>query len=190
MISPDTAVVDRAVHGDRDAVAAVLRTVRPMVVRYCLARLGAAHRSHGSAEDVAQEVCLTLLRVLPRYRDEGRPFAAFVYGVAARKVSEALRSGRRRPQSSLDALADHADPADSPEDVVVAADLSARVHALLGHLTPEQREVVVLRVAVGLSADEVAETIGSSAPGVRVVQHRALKKLRRVAGTLLDEVSR
>ena len=49
---------------------------------------------------------------------------------------------------------------------------------LLRILPPKQREILVLRVAVGLSADETAEAVGSTAGAVRVAQHRALNKLR------------
>ena len=51
--------------------------------------------------------------------------------------------------------------------------------ALLG-LSERQREVLVLRLAVGVSADETAEAIGSTPGAVRVTQHRALLRLRRI----------
>jgi RNA polymerase sigma-70 factor (ECF subfamily) len=189
MIPPDLELVRRAVRGDRDAVAQVLAEVRPIVLRYCLARLGPINGSYTTAEDVAQDVCLTVLQVLPRFREQGRPFAAYVYGIAARKVAEAARAARRRPPwTSDDALVDRPDPRDGPEPLAVAADLSARLHRMLDQLTPMQREVIVLRVAVGLSAEQVAALIGRSASGVRVAQHRALKKLRTLAGELLNEV--
>lgn len=190
MNSPDAELVRRAARGEEDAVAALLAWVRPMVLRYCLARLGLAGSGYATAEDVAQDVCLTVLRVLPRFQDQGRPFAAFVYGIAARKVSESGRAARRRPaQTSLDALADRPDPAAGPEPLAIAADLSARLHRMLSRLSPVQREVVILRVAVGLPTDEVAAALAISPTRVRVTQHRALKRLRALADEILDEVT-
>lgn len=186
MIPPNAELVRRAVRGDRDAVALVLAEIRPVVVRYCVARLGPTHSSYGTAEDVAQDVCLTVLRVLPRFRDRGRPFAAFVYGIAARKVSEARRSARRHQQTSLEWLPGQPDPADGPEQLVLAADLSARLHQLLDHLSPGQRDIIRLRIAVGLSAEQVSTILGISGPGVRVAQHRALRKLRALADGMFD----
>lgn len=52
------AVVAEAVAGDRNALREVLETIRPIVVRYCRARVGTVERSGLSADDVAQEVCL------------------------------------------------------------------------------------------------------------------------------------
>lgn len=66
------AVVAEAVAGDRNALREVLETIRPIVVRYCRARVGTVERSGLSADDVAQEVCLATITALPRYRDRGR----------------------------------------------------------------------------------------------------------------------
>ena len=91
--------LDRAVaaagRGDRSALADVLETVRPLVVRYCRARVGAGERHTLSADDVAQEVCMAVMTALPRYSDQGRPFMAFVYGIAAHKVADAHRGAAR-----------------------------------------------------------------------------------------------
>ena len=89
------AVVAEAVAGDRDALREVLEIIRPIVVRYCRARIGTADRSGLSADDVAQEVCLAAIMALPRYQDQGRPFLAFVYGIAAHKVADAHRAAAR-----------------------------------------------------------------------------------------------
>ena len=63
-----------------------------MIVRYCRARLGRVAGHYHIADDVAQEVCIAVFSALPRYRDMGRPFVSFVFGIAAHKVADALRS--------------------------------------------------------------------------------------------------
>jgi len=63
----------------------------------------------------------------------------------------------------------------------VSADEGARAHALLARLPDAQREVVLLRVAAGLSAEEAGAVLGMSPGAVRVAQHRALTKLRALA---------
>ncbi|HPY26178.1 MAG TPA: sigma factor, partial [Mycobacterium sp.] len=77
------AAVAEAVAGSRDALREVVEIIRPIVVRYIRARLGTAERVGLSADDVAQEVCLAAIQALPRYQDQGRPFLAFVYGIAS-----------------------------------------------------------------------------------------------------------
>jgi RNA polymerase sigma-70 factor (ECF subfamily) len=59
------------------------------------------------------------------------------------------------------------------------ADLSRRMNELLDVLPDKQRDIVLLRVVVGLSAEETAEAVGSTPGAVRVAQHRALARLRK-----------
>src|SRR5256885_8871056 len=92
MTGPEAELVDRAVRGDPDATEALLALVRPGVVRYCRAHLGRVGGRYTTADDVSQEVCIAVLRALPKFREEGRPFAAFVYAIAAHKVADAQRA--------------------------------------------------------------------------------------------------
>jgi RNA polymerase sigma-70 factor (ECF subfamily) len=186
--APEADLVNRAVQRDPDATATLLTQVRPGVVRYCRARLGRVGGAYANADDIAQEVCLAVLNALPRYRDQGRPFTAFVYGIAAHKVADAQRAALRAPAVSVtEVLVDRPDAAPGPEQQAVSTDLARRLSALLGRLTETQREIILLRVAVGLSADEVGEAVGMSAPAVRVAQSRALARLRLLAGDALGE---
>src|SRR5215475_14169717 len=95
MSAAEADLVARAVRGDPDATAALLELMRPGVVRYCRAHLGRTGAGYTTADDVSQEVCLAVLAALPRFRDEGRPFAAFVYGIAAHKIADAQRAAAR-----------------------------------------------------------------------------------------------
>jgi RNA polymerase sigma-70 factor (ECF subfamily) len=183
-------ILQRARQADPDATASLLAQLRPGIVRYCRARLGRVGGAYTTADDVAQEVCLALLRAMPRYRDEGRPFAAFVYGIAAHKVADAQRAAARDAATApVDALADRADAAPGPEQQALRTDLARRLSELLDQLPEPQREIILLRVAVGLPADEVGAIVGMSAPAVRVAQSRALARLRTLAGDTLGEVA-
>ena len=172
------AVVAKAVAGDRDALQEVLATIRPIVVRYCRARVGTTERSGLSADDVAQEVCLAAITALPRYKDQGRPFLAFVYGIAAHKVADAHRAAGRNRADPMDVVPERSSNDASPEQLAIDSESSARMAVLLQTLPEKQREILILRVVVGMSAEETAETVGSTPGAVRVAQHRALAKLK------------
>ena len=171
-------VVARAVAGDRDALQKVLATIRPIILRYCRARIGSAERSGLSADDVAQEVCLAAITALPRYKDQGRPFLAFVYGIAAHKVADTFRAMGRNHSDATDTLPDRPSQDRGPEQLAMDSDAAARMDKLLAVLPDKQREIVILRVVVGMSAEETAEAVGSTAGAVRVAQHRALTRLK------------
>ena len=172
-------LVTRAMTGDRVAVADVITTIRPLVVRYCRARLGRFDRSSVSADDVAQEVCLAVLTALPGYRVQGRPFLAFVYGIASHKVIDAHRAATRNRSEPVSDVPDRVESGDGPEQHTLRVELSEEMGRLLEKLPEKQREILVLRVVVGLSAEETAEAVGSTPGAVRVAQHRALARLRK-----------
>lgn len=169
-----------AVQGDAGAIEVLIGQVRPMVVRYCRARLGRVSGQYHIADDVAQEVCIAVLSALPRYRDMGRPFASFVFGIASHKIADALRSAIRAAVPTED-LPDGPDDQPGPEETVVRYIEVERARALLGRLPDHQRELLLLRVVAGLSAEETGNVLGMSAGAVRVAQHRALARLRAMA---------
>jgi RNA polymerase sigma-70 factor, ECF subfamily len=173
-------LTELAVLGQPAAIDTLLRQIRPMVVRYCRARLGRIPGHYHAADDVAQEVCIAILSALPRYQDMGRPFASFVFGIAAHKVADAVRSAARLAIPTED-LPDGPDDRPGPEETAVAYLEAERARALLARLPVNQRELLVLRVLSGLSAEETGHALGMSAGAVRVAQHRALARLRAIA---------
>lgn len=174
-------IVGAAVAGDRTAVDRLLGYVRPLVVRYCRARVGRQERSFASADDVAQEVCLAVLTALSTYRDQGRPFLAFVYGIAAHKVADAHRAAARNRAEPVAEVPDEPELDAGPEQRAMRVEMTSRMAELLQVLPAKQREILVLRVVVGLSAEETADAVGSTPGAVRVAQHRALARLRTAA---------
>ncbi len=173
------AAVSAAVEGEPRAIESVLASIRPLVVRYCRARVGRQERNFASADDVAQEVCLAVLTALPSYRDQGRPFLAFVYGIAAHKVADAHRAAGRNRSEPVADVPDEPETDAGPEQRALRQELTKQMNDLLQVLPDKQREIVLLRVVVGLSAEETAEAVGSTPGAVRVAQHRALARLRR-----------
>jgi RNA polymerase sigma-70 factor (ECF subfamily) len=173
-------LADLAISGQPEAIESLLVEVRPMVVRYCRARLGRISGQYHVADDVAQEVCIAVLSALPRYRDMGRPFASFVFGIASHKVADAVRTATRSAVPTED-LPDGPDEHPGPEEIAVAYIEAQRARELLARLPGHLRELIVLRVVAGLTAEETGNVLGMSAGAVRVAQHRALARLRAIA---------
>ena len=173
-------LTSRAARGQPAAIESLLEQIRPMIVRYCRARLGRVAGHYHVADDVAQEVCIAVLSALPRYRDMGRPFASFVFGIASHKVADAMRSAARLAVPT-EVLPDGPDEQPGPEETVVAYLEAQQARALLARLPGHLRELVILRVVTGLSAEETGNVLGMSAGAVRVAQHRALARLRAFA---------
>ncbi|MFB7865237.1 MULTISPECIES: sigma-70 family RNA polymerase sigma factor [unclassified Streptomyces] len=179
------ALVRRAVEGDGQATHDLLARVHPLALRYCRTRL---NRLPGDArhftEDLAQEVCVAVLMALPRYKDTGRPFEAFVFAIAGHKVADLQRAAMRHPGSTAvpsDEMPERPDDSLGPEERALLSDDAEWAKKLLANLPENQRELLVLRVAVGLTAEETGQMLGMSPGAVRVAQHRALSRLRALA---------
>ncbi len=139
-----------AATGDPELVARLLAEIAPLLVRYCRARLGRRGTSYREADEVAADAGRAVLAAVPGYH--GGPFLRLLYDVLTRTVEELAPSGLPATGSDLTGL--------------------------LPTLPPLDRDIVLLRVATGLSADETASVLGLSLGQVRVAQHRALSKLR------------
>lgn len=170
-------LVPSAVAGDRRALQRIISIIHPRVLRYARARIGGGRTP--TPEDVAQEICLAVATSIDRYTDTGKPFMAYVYGIAFNKVADAHRSLARDKLSPVEDVPDTEVAATTPEDAALVAAGSNAVRALLDSLNEKARDIVILRVFVGLSAEETAEVVGSTPGAVRVAQHRALAKLRK-----------
>lgn len=182
----DTAIslrelVSRAAH---DVVARdeLVRRVRDLALRYARVRLG-RFGAEDLAQDVAQEVCMAVVAAVPTYEERGLPFEAFVYRIASHKLADVQRAEMRGPTPVTD-LPDRVDEAPTPEEAAVVSDDAALALSLLQRLPEAQREILILRVAVGMSTEETAAAIGMSPGAVRVAQHRALARLRAMLGHL------
>ncbi len=179
------ALVHRAVDGDEQATHDLLAHVHPLALRYCRTRLS---RLPGDArhfvEDLAQEVCVAVLLALPRYKDTGLALR----GVHLR---HRLPQGRRPPARRDAAPGSTAVPSDEmperpddslgPEERALLSSDAEWAKKLLASLPENQRELILLRIAVGLTAEETGQMLGMSPGAVRVAQHRALSRLRALA---------
>ncbi|KFU75952.1 RNA polymerase sigma factor SigD [Amycolatopsis lurida NRRL 2430] len=173
-------LVAAAKTGDPDAVDALLAVVKPMLVRYCRARMGGRDLSYLSADDVAQEACLAVFKLLPAYEDRGGSFVYLVRAIAANKVADAFRVVSRDRSDPVPELPEAGSVRDEPESHVLGVDLGTRLGRFVARLPKLQREVLTLRIVVGLSATETAAALGLTPGNVRVKQHRALVKLREL----------
>ena len=166
------------------ALDALLARVRPLVHQYCRSRVGP--HDAAAVDDVTQEVCLAVATSLPSYRPQGRPFRAFVYGIAAHKVADQRRGAGRNRCTPVPDVPETLAVGDEPEQRALAQERIRRLRTLLDTLPARQREVLVLRVGMAYSAEETARFLGTRPGAVRVAQHRALARLRARVDGLRD----
>lgn len=136
------------------------------------------------AEDLAQDVFVKIYQASGRYRPDAK-FSTWLYRVATNVALNALKSRRRRPTSSLDALEERGGANQVPAPAVNRPDRELEreetvraVDRALRQLPERQRMAVVLQRFEGLSYEEIGEALFVSAEAVDSMLRRAKAALR------------
>jgi RNA polymerase sigma factor (sigma-70 family) len=162
--------LERARAGEAAGFDALVRHLDPRLVGFARAR--GADDPEGLADDVLVQMC----RSIGSFEGNLAQLRAWVFTIARNRLVDERRRASRRVDTRP------TEPARLPDapvpDTPLAADERERVDALLAGLTDDQREIVVLRIVVGLSVEETADVVGRRPGAVRALQHRALRTLR------------
>ncbi|MFH8336843.1 RNA polymerase sigma factor [Streptomyces sp. AM6-12] len=169
----------RVREGDREAFAQLYEEFARPVYNHGLRLTG----DWSTAEDVMSETFLTAWHARTRLAEDGGSLLPWLLGIATHKADNARRSTRRRQRF----LARQVPPREVEDFAARAAgriDDARRlraVHAALGRLRRQEREVLALCVWSGLDYQQTAEALGIAVGTVRSRLSRARKKLARFA---------
>jgi len=179
----DALLVARA-QSDPAAFAPLYELYFDPVYRYCYHRLG----SWEAAEDATSIVFTRVLAALPRYRSDGRSgaFRSWLFTIAHNVVVDQMHADRRRRVQPLDDAGEVADGTLSLEETAMAAEASRMVREVLAQLSPDQRQVVELRLA-GLTNAEIAGVLGRKSGAIRITQYRAGLRIRALLAAEQEE---
>ena len=171
----ERAIIDAAIAGDEAALAELYSLYFPRVYRYILARMG----NPFDAEDLTEEVFLRVLDAIGRFQWREAPFSAWLFRIAHNAViSHRRKEGARGRSSPLS----EALPVDSqgPEEMVANRLALNEVMKAADTLPEAQRRVIGYRFAAGLTVAETARAMGKGEGNVKVIQHKAIAKLREM----------
>lgn len=162
----------RAARVDVAAYGELYRRHLTSVYRYLAARVGP-----DEASDLTQLVFVRAWEALPRYRERGAPFAAWLFRIARNAAADARRrTGRLAPLEGIPPMA--ADPADD----LIRREALAHLRAALAELEPDRRELLALRFAGGLTSREIAAALGQSEASVKKRITRTIQMLKERCG--------
>jgi len=164
-------VLSRARSGDETAFLRLWDHLQPRLLRY-LRVLGC-----DEADDVASETWLQAVRDLSRFDGGADDFRCWLFTIGRHRAVDASRARiRSRSRLMTAAAVPVADP--NPVEEEVLGGLSTRqAVALVAGLSPDQAEVVSLRIIAGLDTAAVAGILGKSPGAVRIALHRGLRAL-------------
>lgn len=142
------------------------------VYRYILRKVGG---NRERAADATSQTFLKALAALPGYH--AGSFAGWLFTIARNVVIDQAR--RAKPETRLPEQWDPVDSSRSPEQIAIDRSVEEELASLLARLTPDQREVIELRLA-GMTGQEIADHLGRNLGAIRSMQFRALTQLRRM----------
>jgi len=166
-------LVERARQGDRQAFGELYEHFSPRIYNYLYYHLNCRAQP---AEDLAEEVFVKILKKLGRYQDRGLPFSGWIFRIAHNHLIDHLRAHPKHGVMSIDDCQDL--PEQRSERTLGLALTHTELSQALGHLTQEQRRVVVLRFLQGMSTSETAGVLGKTEDSVKKLQARGLQVLK------------
>ena len=171
-------VIARVAAGDPQCVEELFNDLQPRLLRYLRSQEARA------ADDIAADVWLSVARGVSSFKGDWDDFRAWVFGIARRRLADHRRTAVRRRTDLVEAetfeqreAVDHTE--NDTLDKITGQEAAALIAATL---SPEQAQVLLLRVLGDLDADRVATIMQRTPNWVRVTQHRALQTLAKRLG--------
>ncbi len=166
-------LLERLKRFDRQTLAELYDQYSPGLYRYAYRLLG----DEDTAEDCVAETFSRFLQVLSAGKGPQAFLQAYLYRVAHNWITDFYR---RRPMQQVELVEELPSSEPHPEDRVADHLLQGRVRAALLRLTPEQRQVILLKYMEGWENDQVAACMNRPVGAIKALQHRALAALRRL----------
>jgi len=177
----DPSLIKRAQAGDRSALERVLEEIAPVVHRFGMRMC----RHEADAEDVLQDTLLSVATHLKEY--EGRSsLASWVFTLARTACARRRRGLKNQAHLPEEAAGQPQATGDTPEHEASDRELRGVLSDALSALSDDQREVLLMRDMEGLSAAEVADSLGIGVDAVKSRLHRARVALREAMRGLLE----
>jgi len=178
--SPDQAILERAKRFEAQALEEIFDTYSPGIYRYAFRLLGDADL----ARECMSETFSRFLYALKRDSGPDNYLQAYLYRIAHNWITDYYRS-KVLPSLPLDVNL-RANPADEPHQVVADEMESQQLRDALTLLTPDQRQVIVLKYLDDWENESIAQTLNKPVGAVKALQHRALEALRRIMSRYED----
>jgi len=147
----------------------------PRLYSYLYYRVGDAE----GAEDLTAQVFELAVRSIGRFQHRGASLGAWLMRIARNLAHDHYRRQKVRPPDPLELNETWFRGGDDPAHCAVHNESSRLLRQALERLTPEQRDVVLLRFVARMTGPEIARSMGKTAGAVKAIQHRGLASLRR-----------
>jgi RNA polymerase sigma-70 factor (ECF subfamily) len=167
-------LLDGAKRYNQEALAAIYDRFSPGIYAYSLRLLGDVDL----AEECTGETFSRFLRALRSGSGPQEYLQAYLYRIAHNWITDHYRRQTPQPLELDENL--QADESEAPQQTADQHFGEARIRAALQQLTPDQRQVIILRYIEDWDNQEVASALDKPIGAIKALQHRALEALRKV----------
>jgi RNA polymerase sigma-70 factor (ECF subfamily) len=132
-------------------------------------------------DDLLGETFLHAVRNVERFEGDESGFKGWLLAIARHRLIDDFRYNSRRPSLPVtdDELVEMAGVVRDAADVAIESVEVQGVLKAIRRLSPDQQDVLLLRLVAGLSLDEVAQIVGKRLPAVKALQRRGIASLKR-----------
>jgi RNA polymerase sigma factor (sigma-70 family) len=173
-------VLERAQGGDESAVRILIERALPPVRRWARGRLPRYARSSADTEDVVQDVFLKTLRGITRFQHRTvGGLQAYLRRAVVNRIRDLIRGSKRRGMEVVGVDAEPRDWMPSPLEAAIMREQLDRFLEALRRLRPPDRQVIVWRLELGYSIEEIATKLGKSKAAAGMTVSRAMSRLAK-----------
>ncbi len=168
-------LIEKAKEGKEEAFGILYDRHVSAIYRFVFLKIGG---KKGDAEDITHEVFLNAWKNIKRYEFKGFPFSSWLYRIARNAVIDYYRMAK--PVVALEQVPEHVvvSPTSEEEKFDIALDLG-RIRECLGLLEPVYQDVLIMKFIEEKTNKEMASALEKTEGAIRVIQHRALKQLKK-----------
>ena len=169
-------LVDRAAHGDAEAFGYLYDTYAERIYRHIYYRTSSSE----DARDLTHDVFIEVWKALPRYKRTKTPFLGWLFTICRHTIIDYYRT--KKDHAYLDDDIVLQDPGKGPEELAETHFTQKEIRRAILKLPDQQQQVLLLCFIEGFSYREAAATLNKSEGNIRVIVHRALKKMWNILG--------
>lgn len=172
-------VLERARSGDETAGRLLLERALPAIRRWAHGRLPRYVRGSDDTEDIVQHAFLNTLGNIKRFQHRTvGGLQAYLRQAVINRVRDLIRRSMRRGVQ-IDEPPERTDWSPSPLEAAIMRQQLDRFLTALAKLRPSDRQVIVWRIELGYSAEEIAVMLGKSTPAAGMTITRATARLAK-----------
>lgn len=169
-------IVDRAVRGDTEAFGRLYDMYADRIYRHIYYRTSNIE----DARDMTQEVFMKAWKALPRYKRTKTPFLGWLFTISHNSVVDYYRTKKDFAYLNDAIIVEDRDR--GPEQLAEARFDQQAVRRAILQLSEDQQQVILMSFIEGFEYGEIAATLHKTEGNIRVLIHRALKKMHEIMG--------